>query len=295
MSLAGYVAGPHQSEENPLELAGWSSSVVLSARGVQGDARPTRRRGQRQLRSRRGPSGERRRHDHGPQYVRPGPRGVAGRVVARLVGRGPALPPPGVRAHAPPTRTAADERRHHVSLRYRWDRAGARAGQRGRRGRDIWLAGGHRWSTNTSRRGWSTRSMSRSHPSSLGPGSSYSRGSSAVPSGRRGAWGSRTSSTRSADPLGAAAGNRHAVDEEFSLRGQRGTLATSGRARRRPGAAMTDRRSPRCSGGRSRVGPAPAELARLAHARAVPWCVSSSGPAGTRHRARAMAYGLCAA
>ena len=56
----------------------------------------------------------------------------------RLVGRGPAVPRAGLRAHAPRARPAPDAGRHHVPLRDGRDRVGARAGPRGggRRPRD---------------------------------------------------------------------------------------------------------------------------------------------------------------
>ena len=52
------------------------------------------------------PAGHRghRRHDHGPQHVRPGPRRVARRLLAGLVGRRAAVPPRRLRAH--PSRSA---------------------------------------------------------------------------------------------------------------------------------------------------------------------------------------------
>ena len=69
-----------------------------------------------------------RRHDHGPEHVRSGPRPLGGRGVDRLVGRGAALPPRRVRAHPPPAPAPGDGRRHHLPLRDRGHRGGAPAG-----------------------------------------------------------------------------------------------------------------------------------------------------------------------
>ena len=66
-----------------------------------------------------------------------GGRAWARRAVERLVGRQPALPPPGFRAHAPRARAAHVRGRHDLHVRHRRDRGGARAGARGggRKGR----------------------------------------------------------------------------------------------------------------------------------------------------------------
>src|SRR3954447_24494797 len=94
-------------------------------------ARPRRRRAQPGLRGRRGGRRQRRRLRHGSQDVRAQRR--VGRVVARLVGRGLAVPHAGVRAHPPRARAAGDAGRDHVPLRHRRHRVRARAGARGGR------------------------------------------------------------------------------------------------------------------------------------------------------------------
>ena len=71
---------------------------------------------------------------HGAQHVRPGAWRV-GSAVERLVGRRSAVPRPGLRAHPPRARPAADGRRHHVLLRHRRNRVGTGTGARGGRRR----------------------------------------------------------------------------------------------------------------------------------------------------------------
>ena len=68
-----------------------------------------------------------RRDDHGPQHVRPDTWRVGRLGLDGLVGRGPALPPPGVRAHPPPTRPDRDGGWDHLPLRHRRHRVGARS------------------------------------------------------------------------------------------------------------------------------------------------------------------------
>src|SRR5712691_2010429 len=82
---------------------------------------------------------------HGAQHVRPGARRV-GSAVERLVGRRSAVPRPGLRAHPPRARAAADGRRHHVLLRHRRNRVGTGTGTRGGRRRrclDPWRRDHH--------------------------------------------------------------------------------------------------------------------------------------------------------
>ena len=72
-----------------------------------------------------------------------GPRPLGRRALERLVGRGPALPRPGLRPHPPRARAARDGGRDDLPLRHRRDRGGARAGRgRGRRGKDVAIGGG---------------------------------------------------------------------------------------------------------------------------------------------------------
>ena len=79
----------------------------------------------------------RRRRDHGPQDVQRRLRAVGGRPERpRLVGRRPAVPPPGLRAHPPRARAAGDGGRDDVPLRHRrrprprYDQARAAAGDK---------------------------------------------------------------------------------------------------------------------------------------------------------------------
>ena len=99
------------------------------ARSLARAARRRRRRGQRQHAGRRRLVGERRRSHHGPEHVRWRPRPLGRASVAGLVGRRPALPSPGLRAHAPRPRSAGAAGRHDVPLRHRRHRVRARAGQ----------------------------------------------------------------------------------------------------------------------------------------------------------------------
>ena len=106
----------------------------VPTRSVARAARTGRRRGQRQHAGRRRMAGERRRSPDGSKHVRGRSRPLGRASVAGLVGRRPALPSPGVRAHAPRPRSAGARGRHHVPLRHRRHRVRARAGQgRGRR------------------------------------------------------------------------------------------------------------------------------------------------------------------
>ena len=144
MSLDGYVAGPNQSEEHPLGEGGMAlHEWVFALEAWRARPRPRGRRGQRLDPGRGGDAAERRRDDHGPQHVRRHPRRVGRAPVGRLVGRGPALPRAGLRAHAPRARAARDAGRHDVSLRHRRHRvrveqARAAAGE----GKDITIGGG---------------------------------------------------------------------------------------------------------------------------------------------------------
>ena len=135
MSLDGFVAGPDQSREHPLgvggerlhgwmrELAAWRRDAgreggeVNASTAVYEDGRP-----------------QPRRDHHGPQHVRRRPRPVGRQSLARLVGRGSAVPPARLRADAPPARAARAPGRDVVHLRLRRHRGRTRAGP-GRRGR----------------------------------------------------------------------------------------------------------------------------------------------------------------
>lgn len=61
--------------------------------------------------------GGHRRVDHGPEHVWTDPRTVAGRHVARMVGRGASLPHAGVRPHLVPAGTARHEGWHRIPAR----------------------------------------------------------------------------------------------------------------------------------------------------------------------------------
>ena len=124
ISLDGFAAGPDQSQENPIGVGGvamlddWmfnsgdenaaeTESIVAPKAYIMG------------------------RNMFSPVAAM-GPR------LAGLVGRGPAVPRPGVRAHPLRARRPADGGRHHVPLRHRRHRGRARPGARGgrrRRGR----------------------------------------------------------------------------------------------------------------------------------------------------------------
>ena len=115
ISLDGYVAGPNQSPEDPIGEGGMrlhdglrdrrpgaSSTAAGAASATPTPTSPRRSRGHRRL-------------HHGPQDVRRRRRSV-GRVVDGLVGRRPAVPRAGLRAHAPPARPADDAGRHDVDF-----------------------------------------------------------------------------------------------------------------------------------------------------------------------------------
>ena len=178
MSIDGFVAGPNQSPENPLGIGGEElHNVADPAQGVPRESRRRGRRGQREHAVRRGHPRRRRGDDHGPEHVRRRPRAV-GRVVARLVGRRPAVSPSGLRLDAPSTRAARDAGRNDVPLRHGWDRVGARAGARssGRSSR-CRSAAARPSRSSTSRRVCSTSSSSPSSRccSEAGRGSSRTR------------------------------------------------------------------------------------------------------------------------
>ena len=75
LSLDGFVAGPHQSVDNPLGIGGmrlheWAVPLAVwrSVHGLQGGEV------ERELAGRRGVARQHRCDDHGPQYVRRSPR-----------------------------------------------------------------------------------------------------------------------------------------------------------------------------------------------------------------------------
>ena len=145
MSLDGFVAGPDQSVDNPLGVGGmrlheWVFPLAAWRRCTAG-----RRRGERELarwsRSRWPTSAP-------PIMGRnmfgghPGPWDAA-EAVERLVGRQPAVPSPGVRAHASPARAARcwrAERRSRSSPTASRRRSSRRGGPPA--GKDVSLAGG---------------------------------------------------------------------------------------------------------------------------------------------------------
>ncbi|MEA2380482.1 MAG: hypothetical protein QOH72_453 [Solirubrobacteraceae bacterium] len=106
--------------------------VGVQDRQLAQPARRGRGRAQPGLDRRRGGRREGRRLHHGPQHVRPRPRRV-GSGMARLVGRGPAVPHAGLRPDQPSARVARDGGRHDVPLRHGRDRVRPRAGARGGR------------------------------------------------------------------------------------------------------------------------------------------------------------------
>ena len=142
VSADGYVAGPNQSKENPLgeggeslhdwvvALKAWreahgkeggevnASSAVLEEATANVGAEIMGR---------------------GKFGGGPGPWGE--RSLARMVGRGPAVPRAGLRAH-PPRARAAHALGHDVHLRHRRDRVGPGAGKAGAAGKDVTIGGG---------------------------------------------------------------------------------------------------------------------------------------------------------
>ena len=132
MSLDGYVAGPDQSLDAPLGVGGHGAARLgvrrparaqtmlggEAARRPRRRVHPPRRRGDR-------------RHDHGPQHVRSGPR--ASGATSSWTGWWGDEPPYHhdvfvLTHHA--RATAGDGRRHDVPLRHRRDRVGARRRRR---------------------------------------------------------------------------------------------------------------------------------------------------------------------
>ena len=136
------------------------------------DPRPGGRRGQRRLRRHRGERGRDRRGRDGPAHVQRRQRPLgAGPAGARLVGRRPAVPRAGLRAHPPRAGAAADGGRDDLPLRHRRHRVRGRAGARGggREGRAR-RRRRHGRRSRRSRRGWSTSCRSTSSPVFLGGG-----------------------------------------------------------------------------------------------------------------------------
>ena len=102
MSLDGYVAGPNQSEEHPLgeggeQLHEWAVALA----GVARAPRPGGRRGQRLERRSWTRCWRTSARSSWAATCSARPRPVGGASVGRLVGRGPAVPRAGLRAHAP--------------------------------------------------------------------------------------------------------------------------------------------------------------------------------------------------
>ena len=133
ISLDGFVAGPNQSLDNPIGEGGmrlhewaFATDTWNEQHGLEGGERTADSRSPR--RSMQGIGA----YIMGRNMFGAG-RGDVGRVLDRLVGRGPAVPHAGLRAHPPRARAARDGGRHDVPLRHRRDRVGARAGARGGR------------------------------------------------------------------------------------------------------------------------------------------------------------------
>ena len=134
ISLDGYVAGPNQSMDDPLGEGGmrlheWvlKTDAWREQHGQEGGER--------------NPSSDVVEEvvENVGAYIMGRNMFGAGRGewdpdVARLVGRGPAVPRARLRAHPPPARVDRDAGRHDVPLRHRRHRVRARAGAR-RRGR----------------------------------------------------------------------------------------------------------------------------------------------------------------
>ena len=89
VSADGYVAGPNQSEENPLGEGGESlHEWVVALRSLARAPRPGRRRGEREQRRPGGGAGECRGRDHG-RGSSAAARAMGRRAVAGLVGEHP--------------------------------------------------------------------------------------------------------------------------------------------------------------------------------------------------------------
>ena len=183
MSLDGYAAGPHQSVEHPLgergeELHGWvvATRSWRASHGQEGGED--------------GSDDERAAHWSsgfgatimGRNMFGAHPRRLARRGLAGLVGRGSAVPPPGLRADPPRARSARDAGRHDVPLRDRRHRVRARArpGRRRRQGHHA-SAAAPRPGSSTCGRAWSTSSRSTSRPSCSAAASGCSTTSPAAP------------------------------------------------------------------------------------------------------------------
>ena len=142
MSLDGFIAGPNPSEEHPLgeggmQLHEWAFKLAAwrKPHGQEGgEVNASTEVVEESLENIGATVMGRNMFGGGP--------GPGGGPLGRLVGRGPALPHAGLRAHPPRARAAGEAGRHDVHLRHRRHRVGARAGQGGGGGKDVALGGG---------------------------------------------------------------------------------------------------------------------------------------------------------
>ena len=143
MSLDGYVAGPDQSEKNPLGIGGEQlHEWVVPLRAFR---EATESRAARSTRARRSPRDlrQRGRDHHGPKSMFGGGPGQVGATTWKgLVGDNPPFHSPGLRSHPPRARAAGDAGWNHLLLRHGWNRVGSRAGPGGRQRQDVSVGGG---------------------------------------------------------------------------------------------------------------------------------------------------------
>ena len=168
MSLDGYVAGPDQSLENPLGVGGpalhewvFATRTGREMIGEAGGERPASTTSS-LARGFDGIGAD----DHGPQHVRPRARAVGHRRSwTGLVGRRAAVPPPGVRAHAPRARRRSRWRAARPSTS---SPTASRPRSSGRSRRPAATTSGSaaapRRCSSTCAPAWSTSSTSRSRP-----------------------------------------------------------------------------------------------------------------------------------
>ncbi len=166
ISIDGFGAGPDQDLDHPLGVGGEELHRLVPAHAHVAEpctAQRRRRDGRGRASSRPRGFERLRRLDPGPEHVRARPRSLARRELARLVGRGAAVPRAGLRADASRPRAAGHAGRHRVPLRHRRHRGGARAGARPRPATTTCAsAAAWRPSGSTCARGWSTSCTSPS-------------------------------------------------------------------------------------------------------------------------------------
>ena len=146
ISLDGYTRRPRRrASTTRWGSVGAAPRLGRRARRVARGARARGRRGQREHRGGRGGADQHRRDDHGPEHVRrrPGPWD-SDHAMDRMVGRQPAVPPSGLRAHATPPRAAGARGRNDLHLRHRRHRVGAGPGAAAAGGRTSRSPAGRR-------------------------------------------------------------------------------------------------------------------------------------------------------